>query len=402
MPGLETSPLRLAIVNLLPAPYREPLYQRLSQTPGVRLRVYYLQSRDSLRRWADIRPSYDALPLACHTPERLYPIPIVGLWNPGLIAELERFQPDCLIVHGYSYLPQMRAIRWAVSHRVPYLLWADSNQHQLRGGWLELLKAPLLRYFCRYAAGALTVGQSNEAFWSHYGLDGGRHFRSSLAVDNDFFRAQALRYRAHRPAERAALGLPPGRLLLYAGRFAPQKNLALLLRVLAGRQRRGRPPLLLALVGDGPEKPGLQQVLRREGLRGVYLFGFQSQSELARFYCTADALMLPSLVEPWGLVVNEAMACGLPVLVSRAAGCVADLLEEGGNGFSFDPRDPGSLDQCLERFSALDPAGLAAMGTCSAERIAGYSYDQTLEGLFQALESVRPGWRRPLPVSAAS
>jgi glycosyltransferase involved in cell wall biosynthesis len=383
--------MRLAVLTLVQAPYWEPLYHRLHQTPGLSLRVLLLQGRDSLRGWSDRKPSYPAVQLPCLTPEWLYPLPVAGVINRGLEGELRAFQPDCIVLHGYSYLAHLQAARWAIRHEVPYLLWGDSNAHTSRGP-LPVLKDAWLDYFCRHAAGALAIGASSREFWSRYGIPAERQFWSPLTVDNDFFAREARSWRGRRGELRQQLGLPPGRLLLYAGRLAPTKNLERLLHALARHRASSGRPLNLALVGDGPERSRLERLIGELRLDGVFRFGFQKQQELAKFYALADALVLPSLYEPWGLVVNEAMAAGLPVLVAHSAGCRPDLVEEGGNGFSFDETDTAAVAGALDRFSQLDDADLERMGARSAERISHWTIEQSVEGFHQGLRAAT-GWQ---------
>jgi glycosyltransferase involved in cell wall biosynthesis len=382
--------MRLAVLNLVPTPYREPVYQALSETPGLTLRVLYAQSRDSLRAWNALAGRYDRVQLRCLTPEFLYAVPLIGLINFGLTGHLRRFAPDCLLIYGYSYGTQLLAMRWAIRRRVPYLLWGDSNAQTLAvAGPARTLKDTLLRYFCRHAAGALTIGTENEQFWSHYGIQPERQFRSPLAVDNRFFAAEASRVRRQKALHRQRLGLPPDRLLLWVGRLARHKNVAAVLQAAAALRRSGEASsLAIALVGDGPEKHRLQQLARRLDLPAVFWFGFRSLEELPLFYGVADAFVLPSLYEPWGLVVNEAMASGLPVLVSRTAGCRPDLVEEGGNGLLFDPSSVDSIARCLRAFARLGDEQLAAMGERSARRISGWDYEAAVAGFRRALEAV--------------
>ena len=390
--------MRVAVVNLVPTPYREPLYRSLSRTPGLSLRVFYIQSQDSLRGWAGFSSPYESIKVPCLTPEFFYPFPVIGVLNRGLIPSLRRFSPRCVLIYGYSCLPQMHAMKWAIRNRVPYLLWADSNSHRLAaGGALSALKQAFLRYFCRHAAGVLSIGSLNEIFWSHYGVEPDRQFRSPLAVDNEYFAAESEKWRREKEVQRRRLGLPEGRLLLYVGRFAREKNLLLLLRALAACGRPDGPALSLALVGGGSEKPRVDRLIHELGLRNVYQFDFQPQSELPRFYGVADALVLPSLDEPWGLVVNEAMASQLPVLLSRSTGCLPDLLEEGANGYSFDEKDTTSVAACLLRFSRLSEDERLRMGLQSARRIAQWGYTQALDGIRRALETAMatPGFSAP-------
>jgi glycosyltransferase involved in cell wall biosynthesis len=386
--------MRLAVLNLVPTPYREPLYQALGETPGLVVRVFYAQSRDSLRGWNALQGRYDRVQLRCFTPEFAYAIPVIGMINTGLAGHFRRFSPDCLLIYGYSYLTQMLAMRWAIRRGVPYLLWGDSNTHTLEStGPGAALKGKVLRYFCCRAAGALTIGTENEQFWSHYGIEPERQFRSPLAVDNHRFAAEASRIRREKMMQRRRLGLPPGRLLLYVGRFAPEKNLGGLLEALAALRRDGDSCFSVALVGDGPEKRRLERLIRRLDLRGVLFCGFRRQEELPVYYGVADALVLPSLYEPWGLVVNEAMASGLPVLVSKTAGCCRDLVEEDANGWSLDPKDLDSIVGRLRAFSRMNDEQLEHMGGRSRQRISGWDYGAALAGFHRALQAVAARWR---------
>jgi len=156
------------------------------------------------------------------------------------------------------------------------------------------------------------------------------------------------------------------------------------------------------LVGDGPERRHLKRLIRRLGLNNVFLFGFQRQEELPKFYGVSDALVLPSMDEPWGLVVNEAMAAGLPVWVSNRAGCAPDLLEDGGNGCSFNPMDVDSIAAALARFSLLTEEQLLRMGSRSRDLIAGWTAQQTMRGIYGALRTAAPqSWQSTIPEAPA-
>jgi len=380
--------MRLGIISLIQAPYWEPLYTVLSRSNGLTVRVFHLQAGDSVRGWSAMACPYDAVQVPCLTPEELYPVPVIGVMNPGLVRRIRGFRPDCLLIHGYSYLSHWLTVRWAIRSHTPYLLWGDSNSLQLDGrGLRSRLKQAWLEYFCRHAAGVLTIGTLNQDFWRYYGVEPQRFFYAPLAVDNEYFASRAAGLRPRKQAERESLGLPPGRLLLYAGRLVPNKNLEALLRVLAARRGSASAPLALALVGDGPERDRLAAIVRDLRLDAVYPFPFQSQEALARFYAVADALILPSRSEPWGLVVNEAMAAGLPVLLSRSTGCRPDLLQEGVNGFSFDERDPDSIRACLDHFAALSNGEVERMGARSSECISAWTYTATLAGIRRALDA---------------
>ncbi len=157
------------------------------------------------------------------------------------------------------------------------------------------------------------------------------------------------------------------------GRFSPEKNLPALIRAFAEiDQDRAEPDLVLALAGYGPQEQELRQLVAAEGLTGTVQFlGAAKQHELPRLYRNADAFVLPSLREPWGIVAAEAMACGLPVLVSRQCGCARDLVFPK-TGWTFDPGDQAGFVAALRRIADSPRETLDAMGDCAASVASRY------------------------------
>ena len=194
--------------------------------------------------------------------------------------------------------------------------------------------------------------------------------RTGKIVDNDFFhdRSQAIR----RHANPADFDLPE-QYFLFVGAFTEEKNIdGLIYAYLAYRAGGGRWSLVLA--GDGPERRKLEVLAASSGFtRDIYFTGARSEAERPQYYAFAGCFVLPSTREAWGLEANEAMAAGLPVIVSRACGCAQDLLREGENGCSFDPDLPGDLAGCLRAVSALGADSLLDMGCCSMAIIARFS-----------------------------
>jgi glycosyltransferase involved in cell wall biosynthesis len=166
----------------------------------------------------------------------------------------------------------------------------------------------------------------------------------------------------------------PRKFFLYVGRFAPEKNLRMLVQAFSVASHHAAVEGWgLVLVGGGP----LEEVLRRDALPmgdRIRFVAFQQIDGLPAYYGLADALILPSLTEPWGLVVNEAMASGLPVVVSHQCGCVLDLVFPGVNGFVTDPHDPKSLAAALVAIAA-EPERRQAYGRESARIIQNFSLE---------------------------
>ena len=379
--------MRLAIIGVAPAPYRDRLFERIASASDVELRVFYIHSRDSLRGWTAAPLSYPAEYVPCLTPEGYYHTPLLGAVNPSLPRLLSAFDPECLLIYGHSFMAQYAAVRWAVKRGVPYFLRCDSNNFNIvasRNGaparWRGV-KSWMIRKVTARAAGVLTIGQSNSRFWEHYGVPAGKRIFAPFSVDNEWFGQQASLQRARRRELRRELELPEGRMLLFAGRFVAAKNLERLLNAWLGFDGTG---LSLLLAGGGPLEAKLKQAVTGAGLRNVCFRSFQAQAEMPKFYAAADGLILPSLFEPWGLVVNEAMASGLPVFVSERCGCAEDLVQAGANGLIFDPFDVGQIGECLHAFAGFGDGDLERMGRRSREIIEPWSAGRAAASILEA------------------
>jgi glycosyltransferase involved in cell wall biosynthesis len=244
---------------------------------------------------------------------------------------------------------------------------SDTQERDARRRWLtEKLKRMILAE----CDAAVVAGERHADYLERLGFDRHRIALKYDAVDNDHFARGAAIARRRGAELRRALGLPD-RYLLCSGRFIPKKNLEALLRGYDEYRRRGG-ALDLVLLGDGPLRQRLLRVRHDAGLdRHVHLPGFKQYDELPVFYGLATAFILPSTTEQWGLVVNEAMASGLPVLVSRACGA-AELVREGENGHVFDPERAGDIARAIE-WLPEDDSRLAQMGQASVRVIAEVS-----------------------------
>jgi glycosyltransferase involved in cell wall biosynthesis len=205
-------------------------------------------------------------------------------------------------------------------------------------------------------------------------------------VDNSYFWNESQKARHNPAAYRRLAGLEtPGPFFLASARFIKRKNLDGLLRAYGTyRERRaGRNAWRLVILGDGAERQGLERIIDDEGLDGVSMPGFRQIDELPAYYGLAGAFIHPPLQEQWGLVVNEAMASGLPVLVSDRCGCAPDLVREGENGFTFDPEDSGALAMLMDHVSSRQ-VDLAEMGRSARSHISLWGPERFAEGMYRA------------------
>jgi glycosyltransferase involved in cell wall biosynthesis len=282
--------------------------------------------------------------------------------------ELEKLQPDVVLVPGYYTLPGLAAALWAKWRGRRSVLMTESTQaDHKRMGWKEKFKSRLLRGLFDWAVAG---GSAHIRYLEELEFPTHRIARNYDVVDNNFFARGADDIRAHR--RRSEWNLPD-KYFLFVGRLAEEKNVTGLLENFAAYRRNGG-TWSLVIAGDGPLRGTLEEFVQRRELESVVQFaGHHTSTGLLPYYAFADCFVLPSTREPWGLVVNEAMAAGLPVIVSKRCGCAEDLVEQGVNGFVFDPAKHGAIREALKWIEARDGEPLRQMGRNSREIIAQYS-----------------------------
>jgi glycosyltransferase involved in cell wall biosynthesis len=208
-------------------------------------------------------------------------------------------------------------------------------------------------------------------------------FIAPNAVDNDFFAGAAVAARQNATQIRERLNLPE-RYLLFVGRLVPAKGVFDLLSAYATLDSSLRQRVGLVFVGDGVARPALEAQAAVISPGMIRFCGFAQQEHLATYYALAEVLILPTYTDTWGLVVNEAMACGLPVVLSRVAGCAPDLISDHGHGLLIDPGDVARLAAAMQRL-IVHPELAAAIGARNLEHISRYSPDNWSAGIVQAV-----------------
>jgi 1,2-diacylglycerol 3-alpha-glucosyltransferase len=374
---------RLTLITEIISPYRIPLFNALAQTGKVDLHVIFLAETDPvLRQWLvyreEIRFSYQVLPSW-----RSHIGGYNALINTGITGALRAARPDVILCGGYNYLAFWQALVWARIHAAPFFLWSESNVQDQRPGyaWVELLKSA----FLRRCSGFVVPGRSAAEYLRVHKIKDDFIFTAVNAVDNDFFSASAASARTQAARWRTELGLPQ-RYFLFVGRLVREKGVFELLSAYAKLDSSLRDQVGLVFAGDGVSRPTLEQEAASVARGMVRFLGFAQREHLAVYYALAEMLILPTYSDPWGLVVNEAMACGLPVIVSRAAGCAEDLVTENWNGLLVEPGAVMPLSSAMDTLARnADLSG--SMGTNSRKRISEYSPELWSRGIVQMMEA---------------
>jgi glycosyltransferase involved in cell wall biosynthesis len=374
---------KLVILTEIIAPYRTPVFNVLAQHPQIDLRVVFLSETDpSLRQWRvykeEIQFAYDVLPAWRRRLGKYN-----AILNTGLGAALRRVSPDVILCGGYNYLASWQAMAWAHRREVSFLAWIESTAADLRRG--HALVESLKRKFMSRCDGFVVPGKSSQQYVRNYGAPEERIFVAPNAVDVDCFCRRSAEARERKADLRRALNLPE-RCFLFVGRLVREKGVFDLLEAYGRLTAELRSEIGLVFVGDGVARAEMERRAAAITPGAIRIAGFAQREQLPSYYALAEMLVFPTHSDTWGLVVNEAMACALPVIASSAAGCVADLVQDGWNGRVTQSGDVGGLAQAMTDMA--NRSDLSVVGQRSWERIQGYLPESCADGIARAVLSV--------------
>jgi glycosyltransferase involved in cell wall biosynthesis len=384
--------LRLGILATHPVQYYSALYRRLAAEPGVALRVFYAHRPGPEEQgvgfgvafsWdVDLTTGYRHQWLA-NRAARPSATTFGGCDTPDVAGAIAAGRFDAFLVMGWHSRSYWQAMRACWRTRTPVLVRGDSQLAGDRGRIKRLVKRATYPLFLRRFAAALAVGTRSEEYFRYYGAR--RVVRSPHFVDNERFGADAAAARSRRAELRAAWGIPSDAFVcLFAGKCVPKKRPLDVVRAVARAAAHvPRRDIRVLVAGDGELRPALEAEAASLGVR-LHVAGFLNQSRIAEAYAASDVLVLPSDArETWGLVVNEAMASGVPALVSRDAGCSADLVVEGRTGHAFDRGDVHGLAALISSL-ASDASRTPRMGAAAADHVAAFSVEAAARGVLAA------------------
>ncbi len=389
--------LRVAYLATHPIQYQAPLLRRIAKEPDIHLKAFFASDvsigsfRDSgfntTIRW-DIPLldgyDYEFLPAM----DSIHHVSTLRPFSRGLGKRLRSGQFEVLWVHGYARPQHCLSMIAAKRLGMKVLLRDDATPISCeRGNTKLIMKRAFFRTLTKIVDAFLAVGTLNRQYYLEYGAKPDQIFDVPWAVDNELFQARARNATTKRAALRNSLGLGRNRaVILFVGKLMERKRPGDLLEAY-GRMVRGgnggATPYLL-YVGDGKLRKQLEARAAELNLNSVKFLGFKSQGELPAFYDLCDVFAMPTVREPWGLVVNEVMNAGRAIVISDEVGCAPDLVENGVNGLVFRARDVADLSRALSEILA-DPIRLAQMGVKSLERINKWGFEEDVRGLRAAL-----------------
>ncbi len=388
--------VRVAFVNTHPIQYFAPLYRYINASSQIEAVPIYLSDvslRGEIDKGFGHAVKWDTDLLSGMTPvfaegagTRMVETGITKMMVPQTWSLIRKGGYDAVVVHGHATGANHIAWAAAKSMGIPVFTRGETHLGLVRSSLRGTLRNLLMPLFYATYNGVLAIGSANKRFYEAQKVPQRKISLFPYSVDNDQLITLAQMSDADRQARRSKLGLKPGRLaILYASKFQPRKHPEHLIEACAQLAKEGL-EFDLVLAGSGEMDAQLRALAGQHPQLNVIFPGFFNQSELPSLMAACDAFALPSRNEPWGLIINEAMCAGLPVIASREIGSVEDLIEDGVNGHIFDAGDIPALTNAI-RSLLQNPEKTRAMGQASVTRIKQWGYRECLDGLTHALEN---------------
>jgi glycosyltransferase involved in cell wall biosynthesis len=394
--------MRLAVCLSHPIQYKSPLLKTLHLQKNIQLQVFYYSDtglnkkknsyHGTVNAW-DIPLlqgySYEFLPNLIN--EKYWKISsFQPFFNPKIVNRLISNRFNTVIIHSYQYPSDWLAYLTAKLSNIAVLFYGDMYPRKDYSGLMRLTRRVVHRTMIRGADACLAIGSvARDVFLNQYDIPEERVFLAPYVVDNEFFMEQVRQWKPEKKQLKVGLGIPEDLpVVLCVAGMVPKKRQIDLVEAVA----KVRTACRLVLVGDGPMREQVKQFCK-ETLPDVIFAGFINQSQLPSYYALADVFVLPSLWEEFGMVINEAMCAGLPILASNSVAATKDLVCEGENGYTFPPGDVSALSQRLQELLD-DVEKRRRFGQRSLEIISGWNVDRTVAGILQALDYVTAGSRK--------
>lgn len=368
---------KVVFVTNIPTPYRVPWWNKLNEF--VNLQVVFMDKTEKNRKWENVLQdstfSYKIIPgIHIDFPKRDWTLHA----NLSILYFLIKYKPRKLILGGYDSITSLLALVLTKILRIDTILWYESTRgsENLNNQFLKKVKRALIGSFGKYAV----PGEQAKANLVSLGVNPEMIFIAPNVVNNAYFAQEVQVYRPEKVRLKLELELPE-QVILFVGQLVERKGLMTLLNAY---QRLDVDRIGLLIVGDGPLRSQYESYCAEQDLQNVRFTGFQDIDSISQYFAISDVFVLPSTREVWGLVVNEAMASGLPVLCSRTVGCSTDLIHEGINGYTFDPNNSLELAGLL-KVMLSDSTQLEAMGEASMTIIKQYTIETSVRGMVEAL-----------------
>jgi glycosyltransferase involved in cell wall biosynthesis len=391
LPRASQRKVAVAILSPTLAPYRIPVFNRLAQIPFLDLDVFFATNREHAESWTDAAAVRN---FSAHLlPSRHLPVSSeLGdtsalYFTPGVWHALTRGQYDVVVTLGWTTPNSAVALAHGKIYAHPVVLWEESIPHAPSRAKRVLM--PFIKRYIHSFNGVLAASNACIKYMVSIGAAQDRVTLLPQVVDNSYFAARSKPFRTASPESKRALGVSTPELILFVGQLSWRKGVLTLLEAFR-RLAVKNDNVSLMLVGQGPLEAELLKRRVEYGLeKRVIVHGHASQTDLPGIYGAADVFVLPSLYDTFGVVICEAMACGLPIITTPNVGAVSSIVKDGVNGIVVNPDSVDELAAALEQVQRSQAMRLE-MGAASRRIIADWDLELAARNFSQAILKCLP------------
>lgn len=367
----------VSIIYSIPSPYQEGLFETVAASPEIKLHVYYTTQTHEEHDW-----EFDMGQYSNQFMPRL-DLPGNATFNPSVVSPI--INSDVAVVAGYGILTMQLGIIIAKLSNTPLILWSENHLDDWNSKpptRLNLIRDELSRKLIKMCDAFFVPGTKQEKYLLHYGADEQRIFAPSHACDVEYFSPDG---NVNTDQIKTQFGITEGKILLYVGRLVEKKGINELLRAF-NIVENSSDNIALVLAGSGEFESEMHKCIERLGIESVYPLGFTSRHKLPQLYTISDLFVFPSRGDPWGVVINEALASGLPIVTTDRVGAEGDLVIDGINGRIVPSNNVTALANAMREL--LESDQLVAMGLRSRQISEYWTHDEAATALQNAIRSV--------------
>ncbi len=374
--------LNVVIIHNIISPHTISLFRELAKK--VDLTVFYCAEKEKNRRWKETPTGFNYKVLPNFSVKLQGKDLFTYFINPTVFKELSSLKPDVVMLAGWDLFAYQVAFIYCKLKKIKIILWSGSTKYE--PSWRRTLASSLVRLIISASDAFVVYGQRAKEYLVELGANKNKIFVSYNTTDIDKYEELCRKYLTNKLMLKKSLELTGKRIILYYGQLIERKGADVLIKAFA-RVKDKIADLALLIIGSGVYKDELVDLSTNLNSSDVKFIDDPGDEQISRYYSVADIFVLPSREEVWGLVVNQAMVCGLPVIVSNVAGCSADLVKEGENGYVF---RSGSVNDLTKKIFLIlgNENKSREMGKVSHRIMDNFTPQKTVGGVLAAIKEV--------------
>ncbi len=373
---------KVIILHNILNPHIISLFERLAKEKKYDFKFFFASESEANRLWkTEVGDKFDYKILPKIAIEFRRKDLFTYFINPTITLELIKYNPDIIITAGWDLFAYQMAFCYAKLFRKKFILWSGSTKYEK--SWRRTISKPLVWLMVRGTNAYIAYGTRAKEYLISLGAEPDKIFIAYNTIDIESFQKELRRWEKQKDKIKEEIGIKKGKMILFVGQLIERKGIVYLIKAFK-KLKRELIDVNLLLVGYGQQEKKLKEFVRKKKIKDVYFVGGTDWPEVAKFYAISDIFVLPSLEEVWGLVINEAMAAGLPVITTDRVGASFDLVKEGRNGYVVETENPRKLYKVLKK-TVSNHENLVRMGKESSILARRFGVFNVITGFYEAV-----------------